>query len=204
MDIQPSHAMMRCMDQTLAYYDAHAQVFTSSTVNVEMGSIRKEFTALLPPHAHILDLGCGSGRDSLAFINEGYTVTAVDGSQAMCDATNRLTGLPVRRILFQELDYQDAFDAVWACSSLLHAPSIELPAIFRLIHSSLKEGGIFYSSFKCSSFEGIRNGRYFTDLTEASFLPLLEGLFTPLKTWRTEDVRPDRDEIWLNAIVRKE
>lgn len=34
-------------------------------------------------NAHIIDLGCGSGRDSKAFINKGYKVTAVDGSKEL-------------------------------------------------------------------------------------------------------------------------
>lgn len=58
--------------KTIDYYNNHAEKFTHSTFNVEMDSLYQPFLALLPEHAHILDLGCGSGRDSLAFKNKGY------------------------------------------------------------------------------------------------------------------------------------
>lgn len=31
------------------------------------------------PGGHILDVGCGSGRDAKYFIDKGYQVTAFDG-----------------------------------------------------------------------------------------------------------------------------
>ena len=66
--------------------------------------------------------------------------------------------------------------------------------------------GIIYLSFKYGDFEGERNGRYFTDMTEESMAELLVG-FPELrveKQWITGDVRDGRgDERWLNMILRK-
>ena len=54
------------------------------------------FKANLAEGAHILDLGCGSGRDSRHFIDQGYTVTAVDGSAEIAACAEQLIGQPVK------------------------------------------------------------------------------------------------------------
>ncbi len=61
-------------DSTLAYYDEFGADFSSSTVDLNMGTHHERFLARVPQGGAILDLGCGSGRDSLAFLNSGYTV----------------------------------------------------------------------------------------------------------------------------------
>lgn len=193
------------MDETILYYDTNAESFANDTLAADISPIRDTFCSLLPPGAEILDLGCGAGRDSKAFLEKGFVPTPVDGSREMCRVASETTGLETRQLLFLDLDYENEFDGVWACSSLLHCPKDDLPKVFALIHRALKPNGVFYSSFKLGSFEGNRNGRFFTDLDEASFLALSEDLFTPEKIWITSDARPGREnEKWLNAIaVRK-
>ena len=66
--------------------------------------------------------------------------------------------------------------------------------------------GIFYTSFKYGNFEGVRNDRYFTDMTESSFAELINEVtgFEIIEEWITSDVRPDREEEkWLNVILKK-
>lgn len=70
----------------------------------------------------------------------------------------------------------------------------------------LKDSGVIYTSFKYSDFEGVRNGRYFTDFTGDSFKEFIAEIpeLTIEDYWITSDVRPGRgDERWLNLILRK-
>ena len=189
---------------TLDYYGINASLYSARTLEADLSDIYSRFTACLDKGMSILDLGCGSGRDSLYFRSLGFDVTAADGCEEMCRIAGQNTGLKVRKLCFDELDYASAFDAVWACSSLLHVPSVRLEAVFRLIHRALKPEGVFYSSFKYGSFEGERDGRYFTNLTEKSFSAFCTGLFAPADIWISGDVCPGRENVkWLNAIVRK-
>ncbi|MDO4502220.1 MAG: class I SAM-dependent methyltransferase [Coriobacteriia bacterium] len=188
--------------QTLDYYNTNAGKFVASTANVEFGQLQGEFARRLPEGGCILDLGCGSGRDSLAFTNAGFAVVPVDGSQEMCAATRELTGLEVTHATFQEYEPQGQFDGIWACSSLLHVPLPELPDVVAKYARALRPGGTFYLSFKLGNFQGMRNGRWFTDLTEREFRQLI-GQIPELRVDSigiTADVRPGRgDEQWLNA-----
>ncbi len=69
---------------------------------------------------------------------------------------------------------------------------------------ALKIDGVF----KYGKFEGIQNGRYYTDFTEGSLG--LELLKTEIPSFRiigirfTHDVRPDREEErWINLLARR-
>ena len=64
--------------KTIDYYNKHAQEFIASTFEVDMESLYQPFLVFLPESAKILDVGCGTGRDTLAFKNKGYHVDAID------------------------------------------------------------------------------------------------------------------------------
>lgn len=67
-----------------------------------------------------------SGRDAKAFLEIGYQVDAVDESEGLCRLAKEITGIPVRQMLFQELDAKDLYDGIWACASILHLSKKDL------------------------------------------------------------------------------
>ena len=191
--------------KTIVYYNENADIFYDSTVNVDMASLYQEFLPLLKPAGHILDAGCGSGRDSKAFLTQGFKVTAIDASAELADYATQLIEQPVIVTDFKSFKSENMFDGIWACASLLHVPFSDLKNTFSHLGISLKAQGFFYCSFKYGSDSSVRNGRFFTDLNETLLSELL--LDTELeieKYWITTDLRPGRsDEKWLNAILRK-
>lgn len=194
------------MNNTLEYYNEHAAEFTQDTQTSDMREKYAPFLSRMAQGGHILDLGCGSGRDSKAFLELGYQVTAVDGSEELCRIAEEYIGQKVECMLFQDIAWQKAFDGVWACSSLLHCTMEELPDILKKVADSLKDNGILYVSFKHGDFAGWRNGRYFTNLKEDSLRELLTKIpsLHLVETTINGDVRPGREhELWLNAIVEK-
>ena len=193
------------INKTLTYYNTNAHRFTSDTLNVEFSNIQDSFLAQLPAGALILDFGCGSGRDSRYFLQKGYRVEACDGSEEMVKAATRNAGIPVKKMLFSELNEENRYDGIFACASILHVPSKELPDILTRMKRAVKPGGILYVSFKYGTFEGIRNGRYFTDQTDESLHAILDrvGGLEIIRTGITGDARPGReDEKWLNVLLR--
>lgn len=191
--------------KTLQYYEDHADTFTADTISAEMSDARQRFLTRIPKGARILDFGCGSGRDTKAFLDEGYSVEAVDGSAQLCRIASEYAGIPVKQMLFQELEARNLYDGVWACSSILHLPRPELSDVLQRIAEALKMDGVLYTSFKYGTFEGTRNGRYFTDFTEESLsrfwtcVPMLQ-IF---EIWITQDVRPDRQGQWINLLAKR-
>lgn len=193
-------------NSTLNYYNTNANSFVSSTLSVDFSQTQDKFLQLLPPTASILDFGCGSGRDTKYFLDAGMQVDATDGSEELCRLASEYTGIPVRQMLFEELDTKAQYDGIWACSSILHLPKESLKDVLKKMIAALKEHGIIYTSFKYGTFEGERNGRFFTDFTEETFRKFVadvDGIRIE-EMWITGDVRPGRgDERWLNLILRK-
>ena len=192
--------------QTLAFYDQDPEEFVSRSISADMSDHRSRFAACLPVGALILDFGCGSGRDTKAFMDLGFKVDAVDGSMELCALASAYTGIRVRQMLFKELDVVNVYDGIWACASILHLPRVELADVLGKISIALKKDGVLYASFKYGDFEGIRNGRYFTDFTEESLKSFWNSVPSMQITdlWFTEDVRQDRkDERWINLLARR-
>ena len=195
------------MDNTLKYYAKNTEEFIASTLEADMSATQEKFLSLLPKGAHILDLGCGSGRDSLCFLQQGFQVTAVDGSEELAKFAGELIGQEVVVADFKDLVLPKAsFDAIWASASLLHVHSEALPGILAKVIDLAKPGAIFYMSFKYGDYEGERGGRYYTDLNEerfAEFLLKSGRSLEIIEQWVAKDVRPDKPELWLNTFARK-
>lgn len=193
-------------DQTLDYYDQNSDAFVSGTVSADMTDTQTRFLACLPSNGAILDFGCGSGRDTKAFLETGYQVDAIDGSEELCARASEYTGISVKKMLFNELDVKDRYNGIWACASILHLPRKELQDVLKKIVVALKTGGVLYTSFKYGDYEGIRSGRYFTDFTEETlkaFIEKTKGLQIK-DMWITQDVRAERHDLrWINVLAVK-
>lgn len=192
-------------EPTIRYYSENAASFFRETVGVQMSPLYDRFLRLIPPDGHILDAGCGSGRDALFFRSRGYRVTAFDGSEKLAHLAAEHTGLDVMVLRLQDVTWVKRFDGVWACASLLHVPAIDLAHTVRRLANALKPTGILYASFKYGQGEHERNGRIFTDLDETGFEALINDAGRPetVETWISADVRPGRgNELWFNALLR--
>ena len=189
------------------YYDIHAEDFAKSTFDVDMSILYERFFRHLKPKSKILDAGCGSGRDSLAFKKMGHIVTAFDISPVMVSIASKNLSQPVLHCAFHEISFYEEFDAVWACASLLHIPLNELPAALEKLFSALVYGGILYMSFKYGNGERVaEDGRFFIDLNEAELKKLIERYeyVEFIDIWKTNDSRQERNhEMWLNTVLCK-
>jgi SAM-dependent methyltransferase len=195
------------MDQTIKYYDDNAIEFFINTKDANMENLYKLFLKYIPKGGKILDLGCGSGRDTKYFLGKGYDVVAVDGSIEMVKLSTEYTGKKTLHMTFQEIDFEEEFDGIWACASLLHVRRDEISSILYKIYHALKPNGVLYSSFKYGDKEEYRDdGRFFNYYDEKSFSELIKklGYFDILEILITNDVRKGKEnEKWLNVIVKK-
>ena len=216
------------MLQIVEYYDRCAKEYAELTVNADMSETRAKFLRYLPVGAAILDAGCGSGRDSLAFMQSGYDVTMLDASAGMCKCAEALTGQKALCMSFDEMDFANRFDGIWACASLLHVPEKNLETVFVKFWHALKDNGILYASWKYGEAERQDGERFYCDMTEEKLKNVLArvkakyclpdanmcsethdgesdaNLFEWLDCWVAEGALPSgREQKWLNVIVRK-
>lgn len=189
---------------TIPFYNENGQDFFDRSVSIDLTHLYDTLAKYIPADARILDAGCGSGRDSKAFLEKGYDVSAFDGSEEMVKLASDYTGLKVRHLTFDKMDYETEFDAVWANASLLHLPRKQLPEVFENITKALKKNGMFYASFKIGKDEAVaEDGRHFTNFIEArmrDFIAQFPDLLLEEITINP-DGRPGRPD-WLN-VYRK-
>lgn len=186
------------------YYDENAQAYFNSTVHADMRELRGFFLEHVRPGGAILDAGCGSGRDTKAFADLGYAVTAFDASAEMVYLAKCYTGLSVLKIEFEQMEWQNQFDGIWASASLLHVARSDLPAIFARFARALAADGVWYLSMKLGKTTRHIEGRRFTDVTETEIRDLLEAARMNVRDiWLTKDVRLGREDSWVNALAIK-
>lgn len=184
------------------YYNKNAKIYIENTLDIDMSTFYSKFEAHLAPGDKVLDLGCGPGRDLKYFMTK-YDAQGLEPSLELCRFAREYTGADIINDGFLEAQLTDKYKGIWACASLLHIPSRELAKVFKKLSECLDDNGVIYCSFKHGSFEGDKDGRYFTYLDEKRLASLVNGSDLVLsETWLTNDMRPGREsEVWMNAIL---
>ncbi len=193
---------------TLEYYNQNAKIYCEQTLIGNLQENYNKFLEHLQPNAYILDFGCGSGRDSKYFLDNGYNVKAVDGSIEMCKLASKYINQDVTCMKFEELNDINAYDGIWACSSILHIEKENLSDILIKMINSLKVNGIIYTSFKIGNGYEIKEGKYYNYLTKdemiqtlnktSKFVKLIDYFETLPSTRRKAE-----NTIWGNFIIKK-
>lgn len=193
--------------QTVAYYEQLALSVVAATSVLDTAPARQharqQFCAYLKPGASVLDLGCGSGRDSKFFADLGYQVQAVDASQAMAARASQICGFAVKVMSFAELEAEGKFDGVWASASLLHCTRADMEAdILPRVKRALKKGGVLYVYLKDG--EGAKRderGRLLQFYREAALREMFRD-WEWLAFWPSKSILGS-GENWVNAMVRR-
>ncbi|RIV89151.1 class I SAM-dependent methyltransferase [Aurantiacibacter zhengii] len=140
-------------EATLAFYQRSAPHYTLSFGQAPSRHL-DSFLDRLQPGARVLELGCGGGRDAARMAERGFAIDATDGTPAMVRKANERFDLAARVMLFEDLDAELAYDAIWAHACLLHVPRAQVPAMLARIFRALRFGGWHYASFKLGDEEG--------------------------------------------------
>lgn len=192
---------------TLDYYNKNAKLYFEQTVEGKLEENYKFFLSEIPENSYILDFGCGSGRDSKYFIDNGYKVKAIDGSIEMCKLAKKYIGQDVQCMEFEELNDKNVYDGIWACASILHLPKEILPKILNKMVIALKTGGIICASFKKGKGYKIEEGKYYNFLSREELENILSSFNEEVKIIKyfetfSSTKRPEK-VVWSNYIIKK-
>jgi len=196
------------IEQTLTYYRDNAKDYIRETIDMDLvKQQRQRFLDLLAPNSMILDLGCGSGRDSRFFLDHGHRVTAIDAVHEIANYAEKYINHPVRVQKAQDLDETDIYDGIWACASLLHIPKNQITQTFNRVIRSLKPQGIWYISLKKGDADyQDHKQRFFNNYS----LPLLQQLLEQFPQLTIIDISESpstlrgKKTIWLNVLALKD
>lgn len=133
-------------DDLIKAYQKHAHEREANPPADWKIKAREDFLAILQHEQkkNLLEIGAGTGKDSLFFQQNGLTVTGIDLSPEMINLC-RQKGLDAQVMDMTDLQFpEESFDAVYSINSLLHIPKPELPVVLKNIRRILKPDGLFH------------------------------------------------------------
>lgn len=188
------------------YYNNNAIDYCKRTLKIDLQSIYPEFLQHLKINNKILDAGCGSGRDSKFFQQLSYDITAMDASKELVLLSSKLIGKPTLHLSFDEMTFENEFDGIWACASLLHVSNVQMNTILEKFVHALKTNGIWFMSFKYGTEELFYNGilyNYQNEMTLSRYIANFHNLKT-IKMWKHHSCDSSNSQVdWLCCIVQK-
>ena len=106
----------------------------------------KNILQILEPKSKILDLGCGVGHDSNAFMAAGMDVIGIDFSSELIEKARELyPGVNIQAADFLRTDFGEIkFDLVWCKFVFHHIPYCLNDTFIETVKKILKPNGLFY------------------------------------------------------------
>jgi ubiquinone/menaquinone biosynthesis C-methylase UbiE len=183
----------------------YAQI--SANMSETLLTFAQKFLGLLEPEAHILDVGCGPGRDMAWFESHNINVTGVDYTQAMLEiARSNVRGSLVQADMRWMPFESQSVDGIWCNASLLHLPKTDSPAALLEFKRILKPAGILFLAVQEGEGEHLEtrevygeNQRFFARYSMPEITRMLETAgFEILENHEHES----RDRIWIRFLAR--
>lgn len=194
------------MKETIDYYNKNADWYYWTTVALDMDAMRKRFASYLPAEARVIDMGCGSGRDTASFSDMGHDALGLDAAKELLALAQERLEIKGKVGDMSTWVSSEPYDGIWCCASLIHLNDKEKERFFRNLQYNLRPGGVIYISVREGIETGIdKEGRYMSNCTEDELREYLAGAGCEItETKITEDSMGRPGAKWLNVFaVRK-
>jgi SAM-dependent methyltransferase len=161
-----------------AHYDSELEARASRPLGTEREQVVREFVdhCLSERRRHVLEVGCGGGRDGRIIAGAGLGYTGIDLSPVGARICRDL-GLRAVAGSATSLPFADgSFDAGWTMSTLMHLPDEGMQLALGELARVITTGGVLEVGVWGADTEGERvgtDGRYFRHRTDASLQRLL-------------------------------
>lgn len=196
------------LNSTIKYYNDNADAYARQTMFCLLPHLYEPFGELLPASARILDAGCGVGRDTRHFIEEGHIVISFDASIEMVKKCREYPHAYCIQRSFDEVNFKEEFDGVWANASLVHLKKSDAIKTVSRLATALKPGGTMFISLK--EGEGTKqedDGRFFQYYTEVETKDLYtaDGRLDLIRLWKSPSAINNGSEqtVWLNILLKR-
>ncbi|HLS43667.1 MAG TPA: class I SAM-dependent methyltransferase [Paenalcaligenes sp.] len=195
-------------ERTLQHYAQRAEQFKAGTWDHDVEQNRQALLKALPPKSRydLLDLGCGPGRDVVAFTQLGHRVVGLDGCAEFLAMAAKVVEAEFWHQNLLDLSLgTERFDGVYANASLFHVPRAQLPDVLNRIAQALRpEGVLFVSNPWGEDQEGWNGERYVVMHSWESWRRYVEAAgFELVHHYYRPSGLPRAQQPWLASVWRK-
>lgn len=144
---------------------------------------------------HVLDVGCGMGRDTFWLSQNGFPAIGVDASEGMInEARKRFPDLKFIIASLPEMYVGARFDNILCSAVLMHIPSTSLEESLYSLVETLSLNGRMVLSFRSRNND--EDERLFEDYE-------LAHVTMELEKFRGKVIFKEKDGIWKNLVFEK-
>ena len=189
----------------LKYYERFAKELAKKYERKKVTDLHRLLLFLFPPGTKVLELGCGSGRDSAFLLQHGVEVTGVEGAKQMAEEAKKYHPELSGRLLLQKLPSRlpfagESFDGVFSIALLMHFSPCEVLAVFKEVERVLVKKGKFF--FSVSLERPVEKERRFYFYSLQNWWNWSKKCnFSPLSLWISSE--PSRPLVWGNFLWEK-
>ena len=191
----------------IEHYNKFGRIYCERAASIDLKDTYDRFLKYFKKGSTILDAGCGPGRDTKSFLERGFIAQAIDGSEEVVKLAAEYLQKAVACVTFEEMEFNECFDGIWANASLLHFTTDELKAVFPNFISGLKPNGYWFMSFRYGKGVAKKGDIRCYLQTEDSLKDFLEQ-FPQLhleEMWVVVGVNARYEPTkWINCIVKKQ
>jgi len=194
------------------FYTDNYLAYHRRTFSVDPSLFLSPFVSRLKQGCHVLDLGCGSGRDLLWLKERGFSVTGFERSKGLADLARENAGCEVIEGDFETHDFsQITVDAILMSGSFVHIPHARLPDVLRNITRALhpvprpKNNSPMLAYVSLKQGPGVvsdEEGRTFYLWQEPMLRKLLGEVGFEVIDLSTSASAVNRNDIWLGYVLK--
>jgi ubiquinone/menaquinone biosynthesis C-methylase UbiE len=148
---------------TQTTYDKIAPAFAKTNAEMPENLLQEaqKFIETLPQNGLCLDLGCGAGRDTAWFEQQGLNILGADLSIGMLNEARKITSRPLAQMDMLHLGFADkSFAGIWCNAALLHLPKTNVPQALQEMRRVLWDNGVLDLAVLLGSGEGFEDNPY--------------------------------------------
>lgn len=192
--------------QTLAYYNQNAEAWAAKRKKTTEPSFwHQEYQELkaLKSSGKLLEIGSGSGREAIEFMNLGYEYVGIDNAENLLRIAQQTNpSIQFHHASVYDLPFEaKTFDAFSSWALLPHVPKHRLPDALSSIKRVLKPGGVGFLGMREGTGERQEpeTGRWFSYYSSDELGQILCAQGFQIEKNGKKPSRPDL--IWLTFFV---
>lgn len=153
---------------------------------------------------NILDAGFGSGRDTLYFLERGFSVDGVELCRNLFSEFQKKTKKLKTNIYNADIRNfmnQKKYDGIWCCATVLHLNSEDIKKVLKNFYSMLEDKGVLYISMKLGEGEKWNSGGHISR-PRYYFFYNQEKISKLIQSQKFKIVHEHSDSKWLSLYCK--